>query len=412
MGPRLDVDFRLFSPERPPVFLLGGLNLVRPLGFARIPTIVVSPDPRAAALSSRYCTGRCLVPPLENKAMMAEALMEAGDRVASALGGRAPLFYGNDDYLELVHTYREEFSRRFLLQLNDPEVTCALIDKDRFARLARDRGLPVPRTLTWGDAGADSMGEVEGPVLVKPKSAVDWEESPVHRLLLGGQGKALVFENGRKLMEHPQAARLRDQLTIQEFIPGGDDHLWSFHGFADEESNVLASFIGRKVRTFPASTGASSFLEMAYDDNLEAVGRDIVARVPLKGPFKIDLKRDPRNGRLYMLEINARFNLWHHMAARNGINLPLVAYDYLVRGTRPAGSRYRTAYKWLDFRLDWQAFRELSDRGELSLMRWLGSLLLSRKVYSVFSWTDPVPYMRLWSGRLGSRLRRWLSTAS
>lgn len=418
----LDADLRHFRPDRPPVLLLGGLDLLRPLGFAGIPAIVASPDPEEPTFVSRYCSGRCLLPPLNDREAAAQVLLAAGEQLATALGRRIPLFYGNDDYLGLILAHRSQLERYFLLLLNDPEVAEALLEKDRFEVLARSCGLPVPRTLSWDGAGADSLSGAQGPVLVKPRVKLGWDDSAIHLRLFGGEGKARVFDNGRKLLAHPLAGQLRNQLTFQEFIPGDDRQLWSFHGFADEQGNLLAWFIGHKLRTCPALTGMSTYLEMAHDDALAALGHRVVARIPLKGVFKIDFKRDAINGRIYVLEVNARYNLWHHVAARNGVNLPQVAYNYLVHGAHPASVRYRTAYRWLCLRLDWRSYRQLASRGELTLGAWLASLLGSRKVHDLFSWTDPIPFLRAVSDRVRSRLRRsrqeftnrlqrWLSTA-
>ena len=125
-------------------------------------------------------------------------------------------------------------------------------------------------------------------------------------------------------------------------------------------------------------------------------------------------------GRFRVLEVNARYNLWHYLAAANGLNLPLTAYDYLVHGKRPAAPRpYRTTHRWLYLRSDWLAYRQLSARGELSLRQWLRSLLQGPKVCQIFSWRDPLPFLyRLnhlksrVTPRLGGKLRRWLSAAS
>jgi len=419
----LDGALRRLRPERPPALLLGGgLNLLRPLGFAGIPAIVASPDPRDPTIASRYCGGHCLIPPPRCPEAAMEALLAVGDRIESAIGRRAPLFYGNDDYLNLIYAFRDELAQRFLLLLNEPDVAHALIDKDRFEVLARQRGLTVPRTLTWDDAGSDALSRAEGPVLVKPRMKVGWDDSTIYLQLLGGKGKARVFENAREVMAHPLAHQFRDQLTFQEFIGGDDRHLWSFHGVADENGTLLAGFTGHKLRTSPPLTGMSSYLELTHDEELAAMGRDIVARIPLKGVFKIDFKKDAVNGRSHVLEINARFNLWHHMAAKNGVNLLQVAYDYLVDGKRPADARYRTTFRWLCFPMDYRAFRELASRDELTFSGWLLSLLASRKVYDLFSWSDPVPFLCSWRDRASARLRRgfehftswlqqWLSTA-
>jgi predicted ATP-grasp superfamily ATP-dependent carboligase len=419
----LETDLRRFHSDRPPVVLLGGLDLLRPLGYAGIPAIVATPDAQEPSLVSRYCSGSCLLPALENRDAAARALIDAGAQLSAALGRRIPLLYGNDDYLELILAYREELDRYFLLLLNAPDIAAALLDKDRFEALALSRGLTVPRRLAWGDTGPDSLGLAQGPVLVKPRVKVGWDASAIHLRLFGGEGKARIFDSGRAVLAHPLAAQLREQLTFQEYIAGDDRHLWSFHGFADENGTLLAWFIGRKLRTFPAFTGMSSYLELAHDDALAALGHQIVARLPLRGIFKIDFKQDARSGRFYLLEINARYNLWHHVAARNGLNLPQVAYDYLVHGLRPAHTRYRATFRWLCLRLDWWAYRELAARGRLTLGAWIASLLRARMIHNLFSWTDPLPFLQAGHDRVRSRLRRereqfmvrlqqWLSTAS
>ena len=419
----LDIDFARMSAGRPPVLLLGGLSLLRPLGFARIPVVVASPYACDPALVSRYCSGRCLLPPLANEGAVAEILLSAGDRLTRRLGRRVPLYYGNDDHLHLIYAFRSDLERYFLLLLNDPATGLSLIDKDSFEGLARTRNLPVPKTLAWDGEGEHALAEARCPVVVKPRVKLAWDESPILLKLVGGAGKARVFENGPAVMAHPLALQLKEQLTFQEYVPGDDRQLWSFHGFVAADGALLASFVGRKVRTFPAGTGMSSFLELAHNDELAAIGRDVASRVPLKGVFKIDFKRNPETGRYYVLEINARYNLWHHMAATNGINLPQVAYDYLVDDARPRAGRYHTAVRWLCLRLDFRAFRELASQGELTPVGWLRSIIGTRKVYDLFSWTDPLPALRhagdrlrWWlsrrAGFLRLRIREWLSTAS
>lgn len=388
--------------------LLGGLNLARSLGLASIPAIVASPEADAPVLASRYASGRLPLPALENRAAVVETLLAAGEELNRMFGRSLPMLYGNDDFLDLVQEYREALATRFLLLLNDVEIARALIDKDRFESLARERGLPVPRRLEW-----EELERFSEPVLVKPKVKFSWEHSPIFVRLFESTGKALVIENGKAARANPIAAQLRESLMFQEYIPGDDTHLWSFHGYADETGKLLASFIGRKVRTWPQNIGFSTFLELAHDEELAALGRDVVARVPLKGVFKIDLKKHARTGRFYVLEVNARFNLWHYMAARNGVNIGKVAYEYLLHGKRPAPAPYRTTYRWLAFQDDYRAYRQLAARGELDFARWLWSLLRAPKVYELFAWSDPLPFLALYRNRLGSRLQRlWLSTAS
>ena len=58
-----------------------------------------------------------------------------------------------------------------------------------------------------------------------------------------------------------------------------------------------------------------------------------------------------------------------------------LAYDFLRWGKRPEPCRARARYRWLAWRYDWPAFRELNARGELSAARWLWSLVEAPKPF-------------------------------
>lgn len=383
------------KPANPPAVLLGGLSVARALGMAGIRPLVASADADAPVLRSRFVQGRIAVPPLEQGAAVAQALAAAGRRLEAEHGRRAVLFYSDDAWLDLVHRFREVLAPHYRFLMNEPEVTQALIDKDAFARWSARHALPVPRELAWSE-----LATHRGAVLVKPRMKVDEHRSAEHLRLFGWNGKARVFPAARDLALDASAQRLREQLLVQEYVGGDDRCLWSFHGFADESGELLSWFVGRKLRTYPALTGMSSYLEMAHDDELARLARGIVARVPLRGPFKMDFKRDPDTGRLALLEVNARYNLWHYVGAKNGVNLPLAAYRYLAHGERAVQpARYSTKYRWACMRLDFKAFRELSARGELTAGAWLASLAASRKVYDLFAWDDPAPALHQWFGK-------------
>jgi D-aspartate ligase len=423
MATRIEFPLHRFDPGRPPVLLLGGVNLVRTLGLAGIPAIVASSDPREPAFASRYCCGRIAIPPLDSGEPAVNALVSIGDRLTAALGRRVPLMYGSDDALTLINVHRERLQRYFLFLVSDAEVAGALTAKDAFSRFGRDRELPVPRELSWDGIGPESLLGTQKEVLVKPRVKVDWHSSPICHRLFNGDGKARVFASGKEVLDNPVVRLYHDELIFQEYIPGDDTCLWSYHGLADEAGEVMVSFVGRKIRTYPAGNGESAFIEIAQNEELEAVGREVAARCPLKGVFKMDFKRDPRDGRWHLLEINARFSLWNYVGAANGVNLMKAAYEYLVDGEAPQPQRASSTYRWLALRLDIKAYRELSSRGELGFGRWLASIATSRKLYDMFSWRDPGPWLSFWSGRFTRRgaraadqlrgmVRQWRSTAS
>jgi hypothetical protein len=63
-------------------------------------------------------------------------------------------------------------------------------------------------------------------------------------------------------------------------------------------------------------------------------------------------------------------------------------------------------------REDWRAYKE----GQVGLLGWLASIAYLPKVYDIFAWSDPLPFVRYWTGRIRSaltrRIPRWLVPAS
>ena len=98
------------------------------------------------------------------------------------------------------------------------------------------------------------------------------------------------------------------------------------------------------------------------------------------------------------------------------MNLPQVAYEFLTRNRRPLHAEAKPGVRWLCLHYDWRAYRELRARGELGFAGWLRSLAHFPMVYDLFSWSDPLPFVRHWLGTIRSafqrRMHRWLATAS
>lgn len=388
-----------------PVVLLGGINVARAFGLAGIPVIVLSPDPDEPALASRYCRERHLIAPLHEESSVLAALESLGKRFLRRFGTRVPLACGNDDSLRFAYAHEESLARHFRTGLVGRALGEALLDKSRFATLARRHALPVPRTLAWEGSGEDGLERVEGPVIVKPNVKFRWEESPLLASLFGGEAKAAVFEDGRAARRHPALRRHHRHLAFQQFIPGDDAQLCCFDGVCDDASRVIAGYTGRKIRTFPPLVGDASCIELTREPALETLAHDIARRLGLRGIFNMDFKQDARDGRYYLLEVNARYNFWLYAGAKNGVNLARVMHDWQMRGEVPGPLERGTRVRWVDMKLDYRAFRGLARRGELGWAGWLASLG-PPAIHSVFSWRDPYPLIWSTGRRVARRLRR------
>jgi D-aspartate ligase len=214
------------------------------------------------------------------------------------------LFPQTDATLLLASRHREQLGERLRLLLADRELIDQLVDKGRFETLAARRDLPVPpaqRLRPAPDEPPPRALDVTFPLIVKPLTRTPaWTA-------LAGQGKALhVLEREDFAAVWPRLTRLRTELLAQQLISGPESRIESFHVYVDASGAIAGEFTGRKIRTFPRAYGRSTAVEVVPLPDVAELGREVVARLQLRGVAKLDFKRDD-GGRLHLLEINPRF---------------------------------------------------------------------------------------------------------
>ena len=100
---------------------------------------------------------------------------------------------------------------------------------------------------------------------------------------------------------------------------------------------------------------------------------------------KFDFKRAP-DGRLYLLEVNPRFNLWHHLGALAGVNLPALVYGDVLGHAKPQVNKARPGLRWCRAWQDVLAARE----SQVKIMHWL-RWAMSCEAKRLLAWDDPMP---------------------
>ena len=369
------------SPVQVLAFVLGDMDLVRPLGLAGIRCAVAAP-PGSPPLYSRFTE----VPlAWDEVSTGGEPLVEALVRFGAAQPEPPVLFYEGDAELLLISRHRERLSQVFRFVMADPVLVEDLVDKSRFLALAERLDLPVPVTRRVRPSAEDPMGDLElsFPVVVKPLVRLGaWTA-------VGGSHKAIGVDTPEALRElWPRLAAAGPEFIVQERVPGPESRIESYHVYVDAQGEIAGEFTGRKIRTLPTSNGHSTSLTISDAADVAEVGRALTRRLGLRGVAKFDFKRAP-DGRLRLLEVNPRFNLWHHLGAVAGVNLPALVYSDLVGSPRPEVRPARAGVCWCGLADDWRSARESGIR----LSRWL-PWALHCEAKSRVAWDDPLPFLR------------------
>jgi D-aspartate ligase len=126
-----------------------------------------------------------------------------------------------------------------------------------------------------------------------------------------------------------------------------------------------------------------------------------VGRIGLTGVAKLDMKRDPA-GRLWLLEVNARFSLWHHLGAAAGINIPAIVWADLAGRPRPALNQRAGRKTWWSVN-DLRA-GPAHGLGALATLRFAATAT----VRSGLAWDDPGPLLHGVTARVRREVARGL----
>ncbi|MFL4977734.1 MAG: ATP-grasp domain-containing protein [Xanthobacteraceae bacterium] len=359
--------------------VLGSMDMVRPLGLAGIRCAVVA-RPGAPSLYSRFTEATLC---RHDFSAGDQELVETLVRFGAGEPQRPVLFYEEDAQLLLVSRHRERLAEAFRFVIAGRELVEDLVDKSRFCVLAQQLGLPVPATRTLDPAGEvpAELG-LRFPIVVKPLMRTPaWD-------VVAKSHKALEVATPAALQElWPALVALGSEVLAQEWVPGPESRIESYHVYVDAAGSIAAEFTGRKIRTHPETCGHSTALEISDAADVRAQGRAAMEKLKLTGVAKFDFKRGP-DGRLHLLEINPRFNLWHHLGAVAGLNMPALVYADLLGRPRPTAAPARAGARWCSPWKDLSAAREAG----VPLWRWI-AWMLRCEAKSAIAWDDPMPLL-------------------
>jgi D-aspartate ligase len=314
------------------------LGIARSLAREGVPVVACDHNRGALGLASRYVRPHVTADPLTEPDRFLDDLLDLGRR----LGGRAVLFPTHDEALATIATREAEIREAFHVPWTPWDRMRVIIDKGGQHAAARRIGFPLPATVD-PDAGADPVtaaaeAGLRYPVILKPRYAPEFRRRfRVQVLRCDGP------EELRRVW--PDAAPYGPQL--QEVIPGGDDALWSLGSYRGADGERYASFTGRKLRQWPPHFGTARAAEAHWDPDYAERCHALLDELGFHGISQVETKRDHRDGRDYLIEVNPRSWLWVSLATRVGVNLPFACYLDMVGAPRHWASGHRSGVRWV-----------------------------------------------------------------
>jgi len=364
-----------------PVVVFGllhaGLSIVRSLGRQGIPVHGVGLRSNEFGLRSRYLVSSGL-------AAGPDGLLK-GLRAAGADGERPVLFPERDENVEVVLDRWDDVRELADVPLpDDPEATIRLRRKDVLPEVAAAAGVDAPKTIPAESPEQIRAAGLRPPLLLK---AVEGQEFA----LTFGE-KAFVAPDLEAAVAGWKRARERGFHTIvQELVPDSHEAVWSLFTYIGRDGEPLASVVGRKVRQGPLRLGTSAVFTSARDPEVHELGLRLLRAAGYTGLAHVELVRDPRDGRLKLLEVNTRPPIWAGIAMGPELGIASVAYQDLC-GDEPLPERtLGDGVTWLYLAKDVWVSAQMARRWELHPREFLRHYVGGKKVRAVFAADDPRP---------------------
>jgi len=336
------------------------LAAVRSLGRKGHDVFVAGGRARSLAAASRYCKSGFQVPdPFLNRCAYGEAIK--GIVNENKIDIVLPV---TDQSIQLLSEIRSE--------LEGAAVACpphgkvqSVSNKYELFRLAREKGVAIPDTH-FLDSCVDLPRVAKQinhyPVVVKPAFS---KRIVGEHFISGRVNYADNFEDLRRLYSTEKS--LQYPSLIQERIEGPGTGLFTL--FSGDKH--LALFSHQRLREKPPSGGVSVVCQsVPLDEEMVDASRQLLAAIGWRGVAMVEFKRDLRDGKAKLMEINGRFWGSLQLAVFCGVDFPSLLIDYLEGKNIACGFpdyRQGVKMKWILGTLDHLLIRLKNDPLDLNL---------------------------------------------
>jgi len=373
-----------------------GLGIVRSLGRRGVEVVVVSDTDCSANLFSRYISEKWFL--YGSESALVDELLIRGESFTE----KPVLFPVRDATVLALADRLDEVRRYYHLVMPPSEIVKKSLCKTTFYQMAEEFGLSVPRTFSVKNQNeiSELPADVKYPVIVKPEYRSD-------SYIANVSGKAFIAKNKDDMFGcYGNFSEYQAEAIIQEYIPGSDSDLYFCFQYYKKNNNLTASLCGRKIRQYPPSCGSTSSCEVVRNPEVEEITTRFFKKIDYVGPCSMELKRDPRDGRFYLIEPTVGRLDWNNAFAEgNGLPIPFMNYLDALDLPSPEFKPKKVSRRWIRWSADCESAKIHRNKGELSFMAWLLSIR-PPVTWAIFSLDDPSPIIM----GLFSRVKRKLGS--
>jgi predicted ATP-grasp superfamily ATP-dependent carboligase len=359
-----------------------GLAVLRSLARQGIPTIVIDHEP-CITRYSRFHRKFVRSPPPSDAEAYVQFLIDLCRREHLQDWIVFPI---SDEIVYVLSRYKDLLEGHYRIPIPSWEIIQNVYIKEKTYQLAEKLGIAIPRTYYPKTEAELRALDLPFPAVVKP-SIRDHFYSQVKTKAFRVDTPEALLRTYRRVCEVIDAS----EVLVQEFIPGGPQHLYSCCPFF-KDGHIVASVTARRRRQHPMDFGhASTFVELVEIPALPQIAADFLSTIGYYGIAEVEFMQDTQTGVYKLIEVNPRFWGWHSLAIAAGVDFPYLWYQDM-RGQTLQATVTRTDLKWVRLLTDVPTVLLELVKGRMSLQNYLTSMR-GATTFAVLSRRDPLPFV-------------------
>lgn len=361
----------------------GGLAIARSLHQHGIKFLVLTIDKRQSGLKSRYIKEWYVCPHPRDEEAFIDNLLSYADAWQGAL-----IMPTTDFFAGAVSRNKAKLGERYVVGVSDWNQAKIFLEKDETYLLADEVGVHHPYFFQ-----PKSMEELEEqiprmqmPVMIKPVHSHSFTEI-FHT-------KLFICETLDDLRANFQRALDANQeVVVSEIIPGSDyKTLETVQVYIDSKGEIAATFCCIKLRQIPPMYGVIRVgRSMEPSEELIEAGLKLLKHIDYRGYASIEFKRDPRDNKLKLMEVNMRALQMGQLPIASGVDFPYMMFQDLIHDEQIHVHDYNPEMHYIEVAADVVCTFFVDE--ERSLSRFLEPYRAKHKTFPYFRLNDPMPFL-------------------
>jgi len=361
--------------QRPPAVVASvfqtGLNLMRDLEQKGVRVIGIDCNPANPGFRSRF--GRSFLCP--NPDSGPDEWLAFMLSLSDAMGEKPVLIAASDIFVSAIGRHAKLLSEHFIFSEKGCTLQAELATKEKQYALAREYGLPSPRS-----AYIRSKTELEQfcegarfPVLLKPRHHREWQALPSGHPFR--ESKTVSAKTREELMaNYASVSAMVPEAVTQEEIVGPDSAKYCYLSVYGTDGRRLGFCVVHELRAYPLMYGCATLVEPVIDEEIDRVCDHFLSSLGYIGLCEIEVKRDTRDGKLLLIEVNPRFSGTGDCARYTGVQTGFIHYLDLIGKTPSPVVATKFGFRHMMLNAELAAFPKYLQEGLIGWGDWIRSL--------------------------------------